>query len=124
MKARLRGTPCEVEVVPYFPEGMFAGFTDVSGTLQPGMVVYKSSDLEFLETPPKLKPEVDWDAFRRETAKDVMCAVLSTPGMWTDTTYDGLAAACIKQAEELIEQLKQAENATQKSEKSMVQRKV
>lgn len=124
MKARLRGTPCEVEVVPYFPEGMFAGFTDVSGTLQPGMVVYKSSDLEFLETPPKLKPEVDWDAFRREAAKDVMCAVLSTPGMWTDTTYDGLAAACIKQAEELIEQLKQAENATEKSEKSMVQRKV
>lgn len=113
MKARLRGTPCEVEVVPYFPEGMFAGFTDVSGTLQPGMVVYKSSDLEFLEPPPKLKPEVDWDAFRREAAKDVMCAVLSTPGMWTDTTYDGLAAACIKQAEELIEQLKQAENATE-----------
>lgn len=105
MKARIRGTLCEVEVVPYFPEGMFAGFTDVSGTLQPGMVVYKSSDLEFLETPPKLKPEVDWDAFRREAARDLMplaasvCDYRGYPGKFVETA--------IEMADELIFQLRQ-----------------
>lgn len=106
MKARLRGTPCEVEVVPYFPEGMFAGFTDVSGTLQPGMIVYKSSDLEFLETPPRLKPDVDWDAFRREAAKDILCFLLSA-GKRDTWTY--LARAAIEGADKLIEQLREKE---------------
>ena len=105
MKARLRGTPCEVEVVPYFPEGMFAGFTDVSGTLQPGMVVYKSSDLEFLETPPKLKPEVDWSAFRREAAKDLL------PLATQMKDYRGFPEECvslaIQVADELIKQLRE-----------------
>lgn len=107
MKARLRGTPCEVEVVPYFPEGMFAGFTDVSGTLQPGMVVYKSSDLEFLETPPKLKPDVDWDAFRREAAKDALSAIISNsnPVSLTAPIKDMVEAAIIY-ADELIKQLR------------------
>jgi len=50
--------------------------------------------------------EYEWDLFRREAAKDIMCAVLSTPGMWEETKYDGLAAACIQQADELIKQLK------------------
>lgn len=105
MKARLRGTPCEVEVVPYFPEGMFAGFTDVSGTLQPGMIVYKSSDLEFLETPPKLKPEVDWDAFRREAAKDLMPLAAS---MADYRGYPGkFVQLAIEMADELIFQLKE-----------------
>lgn len=53
-----------------------------------------------------LEEPVDWNAFRREAAKDIMCAVLSVPGMWEETKYDGLAAACIKQADELITQLK------------------
>lgn len=49
---------------------------------------------------------VDWEAFRREAAKDVMCSVLSVPGMWAETSYEGLAAACIKQVDELIKQLR------------------
>lgn len=105
MKARLRGTPCEVEVVPYFPEGMFAGFTDVSGTLQPGMVVYKSSDLEFLETPPKLKPEVDWEAFRAEAAKDALSAIISSP-VSLPTPIKDMVEAAIIYADELIKQLR------------------
>ena len=105
MRARLSGTPCEVEVVPYFPEGMFAGFTDVSGTLQPGMIVYKSSDLEFLETPPKIKPEVDWDAFRREAAKDLMPLAA---GMADYRGYPGkFVQLAIEMADELICQLKE-----------------
>lgn len=103
MKARLRGTPCEVEVVPYFPEGMFAGFTDVSGTLQPGMIVYKSSDLEFLETPPKLKPETDWDAFRREAAKDILCAMMLSG---INDTWKIMSMNAIDGADELIKQLR------------------
>lgn len=103
MKARIIGTPCEVEVIPYFPEGMFAGFTDVSGTLQPGMVVYKSSQLEFLETPPKLKPEVDWDAFRREAAKDILCAIIQG-----NTSYDSHYEVhhSVELADGLIKQLR------------------
>lgn len=103
MKARLRGTPCEVEVVPYFPEGMFAGFTDVSGTLQPGMVVYKSSDLEFLETPPRLKPDVDWEAFRREAAKAAMNGLLA--GRPCRMDREDVAIRATLYADELIKRL-------------------
>lgn len=103
MKARIAGTVYEVEVVPYFPEGMFAGFTDISGSLRPGMVVYKPSDLEFLETPPKLKPETDWSAFRREAAKDILCAMLSTK----TTAGDSDIVTAIEIADELIKQLKE-----------------
>ena len=60
---------------------------------------------ELMERPLPASAPFDWDVFRREAAKDVMCAVLSVPGMWTDTTYEGLAAACIKQVDELIERL-------------------
>lgn len=103
MKARIIGTHCEVEVLPYFPEGMFAGFTDVSGTLQPGLVVYKSSQLEFLETPPKLKPEVDWDAFRREAAKDLLCALVQG-----NESYDSIFEVhhAVEMADELIKTLR------------------
>jgi len=96
MKARIINTPVEVEVQPYFNEGMFAGFTDVSGSLQPGMVVYKPSDLEFIDRPAPLKPIVDWSAFRREAAKDLLCAVLS----------GGISAGAkgfIKEKEEVIQ---------------------
>lgn len=108
MKARIAGTVYEVEVVPYFPEGMFAGFTDISGSLRPGMVVYKPSDLEFLETPPKLKPETDWEAFRREAAKDILCAMNCTPGSYMKSLQEAVHDA-IEQADELIKQLKEYE---------------
>lgn len=101
MKARISGTAYEVEVIPYFPEGMFAGFTDVSGKLQPGMIVYKSSDLEFIETPPKLKPDTDWEAFRREAAKDFTVALVSSSSGLNPKTI----AYSIEMADELIKQL-------------------
>ena len=103
MKARIAGTAYEVEVIPYFPEGMFAGFTDVSGKLQPGMIVYKSSDLEFIETPPKLKPDTDWEAFRREAAKDFTVALVSSGSGLNPKTI----AYAIEMADELIKQLKE-----------------
>ena len=78
-KVRLLGTPYETEVVPYFENGMFAGFTDTAGKLQPGMIVYKLSDLEFLEAPPSREPSVDWSAFRREAAKDILAGMLAGP---------------------------------------------
>lgn len=46
MKARIINTQEEVEVQPYFNEGLFVGFTDVSGRL---MVIYKPSDLELID---------------------------------------------------------------------------
>ena len=84
---------------------MFAGFTDVSGTLQPGMVVYKTSDLEFIDKPEPLKPTVDWDAFRREAAKDLL------PLATQMKDYRGFPEECvslaIQLADELIKQLKE-----------------
>ena len=52
-----------------------------------------------------------WRKFRAEVAKDVLCAVLSAPGRWEDTTYEGVAAACVKQADELIRQLRGEKDA-------------
>lgn len=103
MKARIINTPVEVEVQPYFIEGMFAGFTDVSGTLQPGMVVYKPSDLEFIDRPAPLEPIVDWDEFRRQTAKDILSALCSFPPI----KYKEEVKQAINIADELIRQLKE-----------------
>lgn len=116
MKARIINTPVEVEVIPYFPEGMFAGFTDVSGSLQPGMVVYKTSDLEFIDKPEPLKPTVDWSAFRREAAKDIFCAMLGRverlyTGVFSGKNrlshHEDFIKLAIEDADELIKQLKE-----------------
>lgn len=113
MKARIINTPVEVEVIPYFPEGMFAGFTDVSGSLQPGMVVYKTSDLEFIDKPEPLKPTVDWDAFRREAAKDILCSVLAggiaAGAIGFVNEKKSLVASAIGVADELFRQLQEDE---------------
>lgn len=108
MKARIINTPIEVEVIPYFPEGMFAGFTDVSGTLQPGMVVYKTSDLEFIDKPEPLKPTVDLDAFRREAAKDILCALVGNKDyLKVIGRIEPETMLAIQFADELIKQLKE-----------------
>ena len=101
MKARIINTPVEVEVQPYFNEGMFAGFTDVSGRLQPGMVVYKPSDLEFIDRPAPLEPIVDWSAFRREAAKEILVGMVSHTGGNADIER------AIELADALIAKLKQ-----------------
>lgn len=111
MKARIINTPVEVEVIPYFPEGMFAGFTDVSGKLQPGMVVYKTSDLEFIDKPEPLKPTVDWSAFRREAAKDILVgfagSVMRDDDILEDKTVSDLVKTAVMWADSLIKQLKE-----------------
>lgn len=107
MKARIINTPVEVEVIPYFPEGMFAGFTDVSGRLQPGMVVYKTSDLEFIDKPEPLKPTVDWDAFRREAAKDILAGFAAKIGHPMSDYSEQSCKYAIQLADELIRQLKE-----------------
>lgn len=110
MKARIINTPVEVEVIPYFPEGMFAGFTDVSGTLKPGMVVYKTSDLEFIDKPEPLKPAVDWGAFRREAAKDILVAmtrkVVDDPDQLDSFEPDFYARVAVEWADSLVKHLK------------------
>ena len=109
MKARIINTPVEVEVIPYFPEGVFAGFTDVSGSLQAGMVVYKTSDLEFIDKPEPLKPTVDWSSFRREAAKDILVGMVANGELFY--AYHEKEDTAVKQAialaDELIKQLKQ-----------------
>lgn len=106
MKARIINTSVEVEVIPYFPEGIFAGFTDVSGSLQPGMVVYKTSDLEFIDKPEPLKPTVDWSAFRREVAKDILVVLVRMEEYGT-VDPEEVAGLAICYADELIKQLKE-----------------
>ena len=105
MKARIINTPVEVEVQPYFNEGMFAGFTDVSGRLRPGMVVYKPSDLEFIDRPAPLEQIVDWSAFRREAAKTAMLGILAGRKIHQD--IQETAEYAVRYAEELIKQLKE-----------------
>lgn len=107
MKARIINTPVEVEVQPYFNEGMFAGFTDVSGTLQPGMVVYRPSDLEFIDRPAPLEPIVDWSSFRREAAKDIICAMLQDTRISYSQAYEWFCQQALELADELIKQLKE-----------------
>lgn len=103
MKARIINTPVEVEVQAYFTEGLFAGFTDVSGGLQPGMVVYRPSDLEFIDRPAPLEPIVDWSAFRREVAKYILSSLCSFPPI----NYKEDVQQAINIADELIRQLKE-----------------
>ena len=108
MKARIINTPVEVEVQPYFYEGMFAGFTDVSGRLQPGMVVYKPSDLEFIDRPAPLEPIVDWSAFRREAAKDILCALTGNKDyLKVIGRIEPETMLAVRFADELIKQLKE-----------------
>jgi len=107
MKARIINTQEEVEVQPYFNEGMFAGFADVSGRLRPGMVVYKPSDLEFIDRPAPLEPIVDWSAFRREVARAAMLGILA--GRQTHQGTQETAEYAVQFADELIKQLKRTE---------------
>lgn len=107
MKARIINTPVEVEVQPYFNEGMFAGFTDVSGRLQPGMVVYKPSDLEFIDRPAPLEPIVDWSSFRREAAKDILAGFAAKIGHPMSDYSEQSCKYAIQLADELIKQLKE-----------------
>jgi len=68
MKAKIRGTNIEMEVRPFYDEtGYFAGFTN-------GYNNYHSADIVFPGSPDWDK--TDWFSFRREAAKDILCAMI------------------------------------------------
>lgn len=52
-------------------------------------------------------PSVDWDAFRRETAKDVVCALLQDNRTSYLQPYEWFCKQAISMADELIKQLKE-----------------
>ena len=54
------------------------------------------------------KDTTDWDAFRREAAKDILCAMNCAPGPYMKSLQEAVHDA-IKQADELIKQLKEDE---------------
>lgn len=66
-------------------------------------------DVEILEED-KLKDTTDWEAFRREAAKDIMCALIMTDktrGSFAQVTCGDNAGTAIMYADELIRQLKE-----------------
>ena len=107
MKARIRGTNIELDVQPFYDEtGYFSGFKD-------GYEYYRAADLVFPETPDWDK--TDWSSFRREAAKDIVCAILSAGMEQTNDknehfhSFEELARVSVKWADELIKQLKEDE---------------
>lgn len=68
MKARIRGTNVEVDVLPFYDEtGYFAGFKN-------DYEYYRAADLVFPDTPNW--DNTDWPSFRREAAKEILCALM------------------------------------------------
>lgn len=51
---------------------------------------------------------VDWATFRREAAKDILCAMNCAPGPYMKSLQEAVHDA-IKQADELIKQIKAEE---------------
>lgn len=95
MKARIRNTNIEVDVQPFCDEtGYFAGFKDE-------YEYYRAADLVFPDTP--AWEHIDWSSFRREAAKDILCALCSFPPI----NYKDDVRQAINIADELIRQLKQ-----------------
>ena len=90
---------CKEHCIPYDPESPFnnGGY-------------YKSEvlPLECFD----LWEETDWPSFRREAAKDIVCAILSAGMEQTDDnnkyfhTFESLAESAVKWADELIKCLK------------------
>lgn len=71
---------------------------------------FNDIDLSLIPNPdykePAAEPSVDWEAFRREAAKDIVAAC------YTNRNYDRcpeehIAKTALKQADELIKQLKE-----------------
>ena len=52
-----------------------------------------------------LREEWDWEKFRREAAKDILCAMNCAPGPYMKSLQEAVHDA-IEQADELIKQLK------------------
>lgn len=97
MKARIRGTNIELDVQPCYDEtGYFSGFKD-------GYEYYRAADLVFPDTPDW--DTTDWVAFRREAAKDILCAMLEARKPVTFQPV--LIGDALRYTNALIEQLKE-----------------
>ena len=90
MKAKVIKTGEIINVIP-----MNGGWVAVFGN---GVRLFEDSELDFIFE--------DWEAFRRETAKDILIALVSVPGVWKEYPIKSLAKSAIMQADELIKQLK------------------
>lgn len=100
MKAIIKGTNIEVEVQPFYSDGQFVGFSDKD---IPGYCTYTKEDLIFPDATDCTN--IDWQSFRREAAKDILCAMVSGGyGRGRESEHAYLA---IKYADELIKHLKQ-----------------
>ena len=91
MKAKVIKTGEIVNVVP--TEGGWAA------VFENGVWHYTDSELDF--------EFADWADFRREAAKDILCALVSMPSIWEEYPIKSLAKSAIMQADELIKQLKE-----------------
>ena len=99
MKARIRGTNIELEVQPFYDEtGYFAGFKN-------DYEYYRAADLVFPDTPDWDK--TDWSSFRREAAKDSLCALLQDARISYSLSYEWYCQRALEIADELIKQLKE-----------------
>lgn len=64
------------------------------------------SEVEFIVSDVELIPD-NWDAFRREAAKDILAGIIANSFTEDRWTYQQMADMAIEQADELIKQLKQ-----------------
>lgn len=66
-------------------------------------LVYEARELQFQwqENP------VDWSSFRREAAKEILCAIISGDKLHCPLSYEEASNVAIQYADELIRQLKQ-----------------
>lgn len=121
MKARIKGTPEWKDYKEVFgPNGEFLGL-ETLGYTQTEEEYCKEHGLTYDPDSPlnshsgyymsailpleafDLWQEPDWQSFRREAAKDILCAIVSRPD---DFAYKTAASEAIEQADELIKQLK------------------
>ena len=92
MKAKIKGTPFEVDVQLYYDSGQFMGFIDT----ETHSLHYNSEDLEFEKKP-------DWDAYRREAAKDLLPFAAELRDHRSPEVF---VKTAIELADELIRQLR------------------
>ena len=90
MKAKVIKTGEIINVIP-MGGGWAANFVN-------GVRHFEDSELDFSFE--------DWEAFRREAAKDILIALVSVPSVWKEYPIKSRAKSAIMQADELIKQLK------------------
>lgn len=99
MKARIKSTGDIMPIAPY--ARVTLDVCDDRGT--PYEVDFE--DIELINED-KVGCDVDWSSFRREAAKDILCALVSVPNKWEEVTYESFAYGAVRQADELIKQLR------------------